>query len=120
MGQAYKITGADATPTFANAVETYLTAHTLAGAWTAGTATKYRQTLTALAGRLAGTPVGADVAELDTTAGAAALAAAYTAAFGTTGPATRLRHLSTLRSACAWWRDNARWIAGDPTVTWIR
>jgi integrase/recombinase XerD len=120
VGQVYKITGTDATPTFGHAVETFIAVHTLAGAWSAGTATKYRQTLTALAGRLAGTPVGADVAALDTPAGKAALAAAYTAAFGDIGPATRLRHLSTLRSACTWWRDSIQWIVTDPTASWIR
>lgn len=120
MGEVYKISGAEATPTFAHAVETYLAAHTLAGAWTDGTATKYRQTLTALAARLADGPVGADVAALDTPAGKAALTAAYTAAFATTAPATRVRHLSTVRSACSWWRDSARWLVTDPTAGWIR
>ncbi|GAB1639626.1 tyrosine-type recombinase/integrase [Krasilnikovia sp. MM14-A1259] len=120
MGQVHKIRGADVTPTFAHAVETFLVAHTLAGAWSTGTAAKYRQTLTAIAARLAGSPAGADVAALDTPAGAARLAEAFTAAFGTTAPATRLRHLSTLRSACAWWRTNARWISTDPTANWAR
>jgi integrase/recombinase XerD len=32
VGQVYKIIGTDATPIFAHAVETYLAAHTLAGA----------------------------------------------------------------------------------------
>lgn len=119
MGKVYKIAGAEATPTFAHAVDTYLAAHTLAGAWTGGTAAKYRQTLTALAARLADGPVGADVAALDTAAGAAALAAAYTAAFGATAPATRVRHLSTVRSACSWWRG-AGWLISDPTAGWVR
>ena len=82
VGKLYKITGADPTPTFAHAVETFLAAHTLAGAWSTGTATKYRQTLTALADRLAGGPVGFDVAAVDTPAGATRLAEAFTAAFG--------------------------------------
>jgi site-specific recombinase XerD len=120
VGQVHKLRTAHAAPTFAHAVETFLAAHTAAGAWSPGTAVKYRQTLTALAGQLAGAPVGDDVAALDTDAGAAALARAYTAAFGTTGPATRVRHLSTLRSALAWWRDPAGWIASDPTAGWVR
>lgn len=41
----------------------------LSSAWSAGTATKYRQPLTALTGRLDGTPVAADVAALDTEPG---------------------------------------------------
>lgn len=120
MGEVYRIRGAEATPTFAHAMETFLAAHTAAGAWSTGTATKYRQTLTALAARLAGTAVGADVAALDTAAGAARLAEVFTKAFGGSAPATRLRHLSTLRSACAWWREHARWIVGDPTADWAR
>jgi hypothetical protein len=68
VGQVHKITGGDATPTFGHA-ETFLAAHTLADAWSLGDATKYRQTLTALAGRFSGTPAGADVAVLDTPAG---------------------------------------------------
>ncbi|MEV4281480.1 tyrosine-type recombinase/integrase [Actinoplanes xinjiangensis] len=119
MGEVYKISRAEATPTFAHAVETYLAAHTLAGAWANGTATKYRQTLTALAAWLAASPVGADVAALDTPAGRAALTAAYTAAFGSSAPATRVRHLSTLRSACSWWRG-AGWLISDPTAGWAR
>ncbi|MEU0156871.1 tyrosine-type recombinase/integrase [Micromonospora fulviviridis] len=120
MGQVHKLKTSYATPTFAHAVETFLFAHTAAGAWSPGTTVKYRQTLTALAARLAGTPVGDNVAALDTDAGATALAQAYTAAFGTTAPATRVRHLSTLRSALAWWRESAGWITGDPTAGWVR
>lgn len=96
-------------PTFAHAAETFLVAHTAGGAWSSGTATKYRQTLTALGTRLAGSPVGHDLAALDTPAGAARLHEAFTAAFGTTAAATRVRHLSTLRSAIAWWREPAGW-----------
>jgi integrase/recombinase XerD len=109
-----------AAPTFAHAAETYLLAHTTPGTWTAGTAVKYRQTLTALAARLTGTPAARDVSALDTPAGAAALAEAFTAAFGDLAPATRLRHLSTLRSALTWWRDPGTWITTDPTASWAR
>ncbi|WP_080678019.1 tyrosine-type recombinase/integrase [Salinispora pacifica] len=116
MGQVHKPRTSYATPTFAYAVETFLVAHTAAGAWSTGTTAKYRQTLTALAARLPGTAVGDDVAVLDTEPGVAALAQAYTAAFDATSPATRVRHLSTLRSALTWWREPAGWIAGDPTA----
>lgn len=120
MGQIHKINPAREAPTFAHATETYLAAHTAAGAWSAGTATKYRQTLTALARQLATTRAGDDLAVLDTESGAASLERAFTAAFGAAAPATRVRHLSTLRSAIAWWRHPAGWLAGDPTVTWVR
>lgn len=36
-------------PTFGHAAEAFILAHALPGAWSAGTAVKYRQTLTALA-----------------------------------------------------------------------
>ncbi|MFE7869444.1 tyrosine-type recombinase/integrase [Micromonospora humida] len=116
MGQVHKLRTSYPTPTFAHAVQTFLVAHTANGAWSSGSTVKYRQTLTALAG----TPVSDNVAALDTGPGAAALARAYPAAFGTTVPATRVRHLSTLRSALAWWREPAGWIARDPTAGWVR
>jgi integrase/recombinase XerD len=120
VGQVHKIKPAYEAPTFVHAVETFLVAHTAGGAWSTGTTTKYRQTLTTLAARLAGTRVGDDLSMLDTDAGAARLAEAFTAAFGESAPATRVRHLSTLRSALAWWREPAGWIAGDPTASWVR
>jgi integrase/recombinase XerD len=116
VGHIYRIKPAYTAPTFAHAVETFLVAHTSGGAWSTGTATKYRQTLTALTVRLAGTRVGDNLAALDTAAGADRLAAA----FGDSAPATRVRHLSTLRSAIAWWHEPAGWIAGDPTASWVR
>jgi hypothetical protein len=61
----------------------------------------------------------ANVAELGTAAGARALAEAFTGAFGTLAPATRARHLSTVRSALAWWRG-CGWLAGDPAAGWVR
>jgi hypothetical protein len=75
-----QIPGVSPAPSFAHAAETFLVAHTLPGAWSTNTAIKYRQTLAALAGRLADTPVGADLAVLDGEAGAAQLAEAFTAA----------------------------------------
>ncbi|WP_322755992.1 tyrosine-type recombinase/integrase [Frankia sp. Cas3] len=119
MGQVQPLRPAAAVPTFGHAAETFLVAHTLPGAWSPKTAVKYRQTLTALAGRLAGTAASADLAALGTPAGAGELAAAFTAAFGHLAPATRVRHLSTLRSALAWWRETG-WLAGDPTAGWAR
>lgn len=105
-------------PTFGHAAEAFILAHALPGAWSAGTAVKYRQTLTALAARLAPAAAG-NVAMLGTPGGAAALEAAFTAAFGTLAAATRARHLAALRSAIAWWARTG-WVAGDPTSGWAR
>jgi site-specific recombinase XerD len=120
MGQVVPIVSAP-TPGFAHAAETFLTAHTAAAAWSAGTAVKYRQTLTALASQLtAAMPAAAaDVAQLDSPKGAAALDAVFGTAFGTLAPATRARHLAALRSALAWWRQRG-WLADDPTAGWAR
>ena len=92
-------------PTFGHAAEAFVIAHAAPGAWAEGTAVKYRQTLAALDGKPAASDpsTAADVAVLGTPAGVAALEAPFTAAFGTLAPATRARHLSTLRSAIAWW-----------------
>ena len=121
MGDVVRVYGANAVPGFAHAAETFLFAHTAPAAWSAGTAVKYRQTLTALAGHLAvtGPAAAADIAGLDTPAGAGALDAAFTAAFGGLAPATRARHLAALRSAITWWRGSG-WLAGDPTAGWAR
>jgi hypothetical protein len=56
-------------PTYAHAVEAFLVAHDRTGAWSAGTAVKYRQSLTILGTRLAEGPIGASVAALDTPRG---------------------------------------------------
>jgi len=53
-------------PTYAHAVEAFLISHDRAGAWSAGTAVKYRQSLTILGSRLSDDPTGASVAALDT------------------------------------------------------
>src|SRR6266699_1272991 len=113
MGQAFPA------PTFGHAAEAF--AHAAPGAWSAGTAVKYRQTLAALGGQLDGANQAAasDVAVLGTPAGASALEAAFTAAFGQLAPATRARHLSALRSALAWWAE-AGWVTADPTAGWAR
>jgi len=115
MGQAFPA------PTFGHAAEAFVVAHAAPGAWSAGTAVKYRQTLTALGGQLdgAGQAAASDVAVLGTPAGASALEAAFTAAFGQLAPATRTRHLSALRSALAWWAE-AGWVTADPTAGWAR
>ena len=104
-------------PTFGHAAEAFLVAHAAPGAWSAGTAVKYRQTLAALGGQLdgAGQAAASDVAVLGTPGGASALEAAFTAAFGQLAPATRARHLSALRSALAWWAE-AGWVTADPTA----
>ena len=106
-------------PTYAHAVEAFLIAHDRAGAWSAGTAVKYRQTLTGLATRLATGPIAASTAALDTSAGAAVLLEAFTTAYGGLAPATRARHLAALQSALRWWRTNG-WLIGDPTLGWPR
>jgi len=106
-------------PTYAHAVEAFLIAHDRAGAWSAGTAVKYRQSLTILGTRLAEGPTGASVAALDTPEGAGTLEVAFTAAFATLAPATRARHLAALRSALGWWRARG-WLVGDPTAGWAR
>ena len=108
-------------PTFGHAAEAFVVTHAAPGAWSAGTAVKYRQTLAALESRLAGSAPAAagDVAVLGTPAGASALEAAFAAAFGGLAPATRARHLSALRSALAWWQE-AGWVDGDPTAGWAR
>ncbi len=92
-------------PTYAHAVESFLVAHDRAGAWSAGTAVKYRQSLAILGTRLVDDPTAASGAALDTPDGAAVLEVAFTAAFATLAPATRARHLAALRSALRWWRS---------------
>ena len=83
MGQAFPA------PTFGHAAEAFVIAHAAPGAWSAGTAVKYRQTLAVLGGQLdgAGQAAASDVAVLGTPAGASALEAAFTAAFGQLAPA---------------------------------
>lgn len=49
----------------------------------------------------------------------AALADAFTRPSAPLAPATRVRHLSALRSALAWRRGRG-WLVGDPTVGWAR
>ena len=121
MGKIAVITRTHPAPAFSHAAEAFLSAHIAPGAWSPGTAVKYRQTLTALAGQLvASAPASAaDIAGLDTPAGARALDEAFARAFGVLAPATRARHLAALRSALAWWRE-AGWLAGDPTSSWAR
>ena len=73
MGKIAVITRTHPAPAFSHAAEAFLSAHIAPGAWSPGTAVKYRQTLTALAGQLvASAPASAaDIAGLDTPAGAA-------------------------------------------------
>ncbi len=108
-------------PVFGHAAEAFAIAHVTPGAWTGGTAVKYRQTLSALEARLAesAAEAAADIAVLSTPDGARALEAAFTTAFGTLAPATRARHLSALRSAITWWTE-AGWVTSDPTAGWAR
>ncbi len=117
MGQVHALHAVHA-PGFAGAAEAFVATHTGARAWSPGTAVKYRQTLAALTARLAGSDVEHDLAVLDTPGGARQLASAFAAAFGTLAPATRTRHLSTLRSAVSWWRQ-CGWLHSDPTTGWV-
>lgn len=105
---------ASASLTLAAAADAWADAHTASGAWTAGTAKKYRETWRVLARLLHGGPVPGNLAALDTEAGAAALLDAYRAAWAQFGPATRARHLSTMRSAISWWRE-CGWLHTNPT-----
>ena len=104
MGQAFPA------PTFGHAAEAFLIANAAPGAWSAGTAVKYRQTLAALGGQLdgAGQAAASDVAVLGTPAGASALEAAFTAAFGQLAPA----HGTCPRCAPRW--PGGRRPAGSP------
>lgn len=124
MGELIALRRPAATPSLAAAIAAFLDAHAHAGAWSAGTGVKYRQTLDGLTrpirGR-AGTRLdpGTPLTELDTPAGAAQLKAAFDAAYGSLAPATRARHLATVRSAITWWRGRG-WLTGDPTDGWAR
>jgi integrase/recombinase XerD len=104
-----------------HAAEAFVLAHAAPGAWSPGTAVKYRQTLTVLGRQLAGTDPAAagDVTVLVTQPGASALEQAFALAFGALAPATRARHLSALRSALAWWAE-VGWLDGNPTAGWAR
>ena len=61
--------------------------------------------------------LGADtsLAALDETHGAKQFAAWFYRRYGQTAPATRVRQLAILRSACGFWRQRA-WLATDPTA----
>ena len=67
MGQAFPA------PAFGHAAEAFVIAHAAPGAWPAGTAVTYRQTLAALGGQLdgAGQAAASDVAVLGTRPGPA-------------------------------------------------
>ncbi|GGM22730.1 tyrosine-type recombinase/integrase [Dactylosporangium sucinum] len=112
-------------PTLATATDAYLDAHISAGAWSAGTAVKYRQTLTALTTpprRRADAPClppRAALADLDTNTGRAELREVFDDRFGSLAPTTRTRHQATLSSAVTWWRGRG-WLHTDPTDGWVR
>lgn len=108
-----------AAPTFEYAVAAFVATHTAGpGAWSAGTAKKYRETFAALGARIDPAIAGC-VALLDGPAGALALTEAFAAAFGAAAPATYARHLSALGSAITWWHS-AGWVTGDPAVGLVR
>jgi site-specific recombinase XerD len=118
VGQVLAFPG-NAAPGFERAAAAFIDAHTAGpGAWTGGTAKKYRETFAALTLRLRGS-VGEHLAALDTEPGRVSLKTAFADAFDHLAPATYARHLSALRSAIRWWKD-ANWITGDPTAGWAR
>ena len=116
MGQVHAL-HAVRVPGFPAAAEAFVRAHIDARSWSPATAVKYRQTLAAMAGQLAGSDVGHDLAVLDGPAGAHQMAEAFAAAFATSAPATLARHRSTLRSAVSWWQE-CGWIRTDPMAGW--
>ncbi len=118
MGQVLAVPG-NAAPGFERAAAAFIDAHTAGpGAWTGGTAKKYRETFAALTLRLRGS-AGEHLAALDTEPGRVSLKTAFADAFDHLAPATYARHLLALRSAIRWWKD-ANWITGDPTAGWAR
>ena len=94
--------------TVAMAIVAFLTEHQLSP----GSLRVYAGALRALQDHL-----GADtaLATLDEARTAQQLASWFHARYGQTAPATRVRQLATLRSACAFWRQRA-WLATDPTA----
>ncbi|MEV4161812.1 tyrosine-type recombinase/integrase [Nonomuraea dietziae] len=122
MGEIYRLQAAvtaAVAPTFEQAVTAFLNAHAAdPGAWSTGTAKKYRETFAALGNRLDAS-VAACLAQLDGPDGSAAFATAFGAAFKASAPATYARHLSAVRSAVTWWRGLG-WVTGDPTGGLVR
>jgi len=119
MSQVHRIAPAPPAPTLEHGAAAFVAAHTAGpGAWAPGTAKKYRETFTALGLKLH-SPTASDLAALDAEAGRAQLKTAFDSAVGHLAPATYARHLSTLRSAVAWWRASG-WLTGDPTAGWAR
>ena len=120
MGQVLAFRGAATAPGFEPAAAAFIAAHTAGpGAWSAGTAKKYRETFAALA-RVLPEFAADSVRALESEAGRAALAAAFEDAFGALAPATYARHLSALRSGITWWSRAHGWLTDDPTAGWVR
>ena len=94
--------------TVSAAIAAFLAEHQLSP----GSQRVYAGALRAVQGHL-----GADtpLAVLDEAPMAAQLAAWFSRRYDQTAPATRVRHLAILRSACAFWRRRA-WLATDPTA----
>lgn len=112
-------------PTISAAVNAYLDAHTSAGAWSAGTTVKYKQTLSALTTPPRRRPDApcldprAFLTDLDTDAGRVELREVFDDRFSGLAPATRTRHQATLSSAISWWHGRG-WLHTDPTDGWAR
>jgi integrase len=99
-------------PTLASAITAFLAEHELSKS----SQRVYASTLGALQDSLGGeTPL----ATLDRRRKAEQLAVWFRKRYQNTAPATRVRQLAILRSACAFWRRHA-WITTDPTASMER
>lgn len=96
------------TPTLANGVESFLAEHDLSPS-------SQRVYTSALRGLTNGLGADTPLATLGQARAVEQLANWFRARYEHTAPATRVRQLAILRSACAFWRKRA-WIATDPTA----
>jgi integrase/recombinase XerC/integrase/recombinase XerD len=94
--------------TVAAAIAAFLAEHTLSP----GSRRIYAGALHALQDYLG---ANTSLAELDKTRTATKLTGWFYERYRTTAPATRVRQLAILRSACAFWRERS-WLATDPTT----
>jgi len=97
------------TATLATGVAAFLAEHPLS-------ASSRRVYTGALRSLLDGLGANAPLAALDEPGASEQLAAWFRRRYAVSSPATRVRQLAILRSACAFWRRRA-WITTDPTAT---
>jgi integrase len=95
-------------PTLESAVAAFLAEHDLSPS-------SQRVYATTLRGLKDGMGANTPLAQLDEPRAAEQLAIWFRTRYAHTAPATRVRHVAILRSACAFWRKRA-WIATDPTA----